>query len=83
MPSATLTSKGQLTVPKEVRERLGLHPGDRVEFRIEKDGTARMVPATRKVADVARMLSAYAREKPVSVEEMHENIKRAFRKKKL
>jgi AbrB family looped-hinge helix DNA binding protein len=32
MATATMTSKGQLTVPKEIRDRLGLRPGDRVEF---------------------------------------------------
>jgi antitoxin PrlF len=32
MATATMTSKGQLTVPKEVRDRLGLRPGDKVEL---------------------------------------------------
>jgi antitoxin PrlF len=36
--SAKLTSKGQLTVPKMVRERLGIQPGDELEF-VEEDGT--------------------------------------------
>jgi AbrB family looped-hinge helix DNA binding protein len=30
--TATMTSKGQLTVPKEIRDRLGLAPGDKIEF---------------------------------------------------
>jgi len=37
MPKATITSKGQLTLPKEVRSRLGVDAGDQVEFRIEAD----------------------------------------------
>lgn len=37
--SSTLTSKGQLTVPKQVRRRLGLREGDRVEFVLEADRT--------------------------------------------
>lgn len=37
--SSTLTSKGQLTVPKEVRRRLGLREGDRVEFVLEAERT--------------------------------------------
>lgn len=37
MTSATVTSKGQLTIPKAVREALGLSPGDRVVFLIEDE----------------------------------------------
>lgn len=37
MSRSTLTSKGQLTVPKDVRERLGLKRGDRVVFEFEGD----------------------------------------------
>jgi AbrB family looped-hinge helix DNA binding protein len=37
VPNAKVTSKGQITVPKEVREKLGLEPGDELEF-IEQDG---------------------------------------------
>jgi antitoxin PrlF len=39
VPSATVTSKGQITLPKEVRARLGVHPGDRVAFRECADGS--------------------------------------------
>ena len=37
MYPATITSKGQLTIPKAVRERKALKPGDRVDFRLEPD----------------------------------------------
>ena len=37
--SSTISSKGQITVPLEVRKRLGLKAGDRVEFVVEKDRT--------------------------------------------
>lgn len=37
MATATMTSKGQLTVPKEVRDRLGLKPGDKVELVLSGD----------------------------------------------
>ncbi|HKV05324.1 MAG TPA: AbrB/MazE/SpoVT family DNA-binding domain-containing protein [Candidatus Acidoferrales bacterium] len=37
--SSTISSKGQITVPQEIRHRLGLKQGDRVEFVVEKDRT--------------------------------------------
>ena len=38
MPDAKLTSKGQITIPKAVRERLNLEEGDRVSFAFRADG---------------------------------------------
>ncbi|MFB6249310.1 MAG: AbrB/MazE/SpoVT family DNA-binding domain-containing protein, partial [Salinibacter sp.] len=37
MPTTTLTSRGQTTIPKSIREALQLRPGDRVEFILEGD----------------------------------------------
>jgi len=39
-----LTSKGQVTLPKRIREHLGLKPGDRVEFAIRSDGAVVVEP---------------------------------------
>ena len=44
MPSATLTSKGQITLPKAIRQRLRVHTGDAVEFTIGADGKFAFVP---------------------------------------
>lgn len=52
MPTATMTSKGQITVPKVVREALALHPGDRVAFRIHEDGTVTIEPETVELFDL-------------------------------
>ena len=82
MPLATLTSKGQLTVPKVIRERLGLEAGDRVDFRLEQDGSARMLPVTRKASEVFGTLSAYRKKRPVSVERMDENLRKSFGRRK-
>jgi AbrB family looped-hinge helix DNA binding protein len=54
---ATLTSKGQTTIPKEIRERLGLKPGDRMAFTLLSDGTVVMRPKTKRLDDLAGMLA--------------------------
>lgn len=41
---ATITSKGQVTIPAPVRQRLGLRAGDIVAFVVEDDGTVRLRP---------------------------------------
>ena len=38
---ATVTDKGQVTVPKEIRDRLGIAPGSRLDFEAQEDGTLR------------------------------------------
>jgi AbrB family looped-hinge helix DNA binding protein len=47
MATARITSKGQVTIPKEVRERLGVEPGDGLDFRFE-DGRLEVVPVRRR-----------------------------------
>ncbi len=46
MSTAMVTNKGQITIPKEVREALGLNEGHRVTFQIRKDGVVEMRPET-------------------------------------
>lgn len=45
MSTATLTSKGQTTIPKEIRDYLKLHPGDQIDFIIQDDGMVSLAPA--------------------------------------
>jgi antitoxin PrlF len=45
MPNATLTSKGQTTIPREVREFLNLKPGDKLEFKLNPDGRTVLLKA--------------------------------------
>jgi AbrB family looped-hinge helix DNA binding protein len=65
---ATITSKGQITLPKALRARLHLGPGDRVEFIVDDDDVVRMVPRTTSVTRLKGMLPRP--ERPVSLEEM-------------
>ena len=50
MSEAKMTSKGQITVPKDVRLKLNLKPGDRVRFVFEADGRVRLSPAKRSIS---------------------------------
>lgn len=56
MATSTLTRKGQTTVPRDIREHLGLRPGDTLEFVIEADGGVRLRPRRLRLADLAGML---------------------------
>ena len=49
MPSATVTSKGQLTLPKAIRDLLRLGAGDRVDFIVKDNGTVVLRPVTLRV----------------------------------
>lgn len=53
---ATLSSKGQITIPKSVRDPLNLRTGDRVDFVVEKDGTVRLVRLTASVRELKGFL---------------------------
>ena len=53
MSNATLTSKGQTTIPKEIRDKLGLKAQDRLNFTLMPDGTVIMRAKTRKLLDLA------------------------------
>jgi antitoxin PrlF len=55
--ATTLTSKGQVTVPREVRDRLGLKAGDKLTFTVLSDGTVTMRAKTRRLADLAGLLT--------------------------
>jgi antitoxin PrlF len=75
MPSATLTSKGQITLPKPVRERLHLRPGDRVEFVIDSEGEIRVRSRTGDVRDLKGLLHRPGR-KPVTLGQMEAAVRR-------
>lgn len=75
MAAATITSKGQVTIPAQVRTALGLEAGDRIEFVEVEKGQFAIVPATRSVRELEGLFRG-RRSKPVSIEEMNAAIAR-------
>lgn len=73
---ATVTSKGQITIPAEVRRALGLRTGSKVNFVPTSSGTYEMVPATTSVMDLAGCLPYKG--KPKTLEEMDEAIQAGY-----
>ena len=76
MATAKITSKGQVTIPKSVREHLGLQQGDRIDFEIVGDARVVVRPVRRSVEDVFGMLRR-SDGRAVSLEEMDAAIARA------
>jgi AbrB family looped-hinge helix DNA binding protein len=74
MARSTITSKGQLTLPKEIRERLGVRQGDRVEFRTDPSGRVWVEPATQDLMKLRGMFGPV--ERPRTQEELDEAIRR-------
>ena len=50
MPTAMMSSKGQITIPKGIRSELGLETGDRVSFTLDEDRVIRLVPITKDLS---------------------------------
>lgn len=69
---ATMTSKGQVTLPKELRKRFGLQKGSRIRFSIPSRGAVRFEPVRYKIADLWRMADEGAKtEEVMSFDEMN------------
>lgn len=66
---STLTSKGQTTIPKDIRDSLGMKPGDRMTFTMLPDGTVLMRVKNKSVMSLAGSLRKKGR-KPVPVEQL-------------
>lgn len=72
MPSAAMSSKGQITVPSEIRAALGLKKGDRVSFRMRRDGVVEMVPESIDLLSLRGLLTPKRR--GVTLEDMEQAI---------
>ena len=80
MPVTTLTSKGQVTIPKVVRKSLCLNAGDKIEFIVTENKEVILRPITKKVDEVFGSLHKPGR-KVVSIDDMDAAIKQKVRTK--
>jgi antitoxin PrlF len=72
MPTATITSKGQITIPQQVRRDMGVTTGDRVDFVRMEDGNYAVVPASHSIRSLKGIIPR--RGKPVSLKDMQAAI---------
>lgn len=69
MPTSTLTSKGQITLPQAVRHSLGLETGDKVDFVEDASGGFRVLALRKDVRELRGRFAGRA-SRPVSIEDM-------------
>ena len=72
MASAAVTSKGQITIPIEVREELGLKTGDRIEFVKNEEGKFFIQPKKGSIMDLRGIFKRNG--PPITIEQMHDDI---------
>jgi len=72
MPVSTVTSKGQVTIPKEVRDALRLGVGDRVSFVVREDGVVELRPETVDLRELFGSLRYHGA--PITVEDMNSDV---------
>lgn len=75
MATSTVSTKGQCVVPKQIREHLDLHPGDKIDFVINEDGEVLLRLVVSDVRDLKGILHKPGR-MAVSLREMDEAIQK-------
>lgn len=76
MPSSTMTSKGQITIPKDIRDDLGLEAGSTVLFVKVADRSYRMVARTGRMQNLAGILKR-ENQRALTIDEINEGIAEA------
>jgi antitoxin PrlF len=79
MPVSTLTSKGRITIPKEICDRLGLRTGQRMESSFGPEGQLVLKPRTQDIRLLKGIIRS-GKKRAVSVERMNEAIAEGFSK---
>jgi antitoxin PrlF len=80
MPISVLTSKGQMTIPKEVRKALNLRPSEKVIIVVEGD-QAIIKPLKGNLLDIGASIKIPEREKPIDFKKAREEVKKRIAKK--
>ena len=80
MGFSVLTSKGQITVPKEVRDWLDIKPSDKVIITVEKDH-AILKPVRGNILDIGGSVKIPAAEKPIDFKKVRGRVRKAVSKK--
>ncbi|HUO85424.1 MAG TPA: type II toxin-antitoxin system PrlF family antitoxin [Thermoanaerobaculia bacterium] len=80
MAKATMTSKGQVTVPKEIRDHLGLESGDRLSFEIREGGEVVIEAETADISELKGLLPPPR--KAISIEQMDAAIRKGATRKR-
>jgi len=75
MPSSKLSTRGQVVIPKEVRDFLDLRTGDRVDFVLRDDGQVVLRPAVVDVRELKGLLRCEGRS-AITVEQMNEAVRK-------
>ena len=82
MAISTITSRGRITIPKEIRDQLRLRTGNKIDFRVEKGGSLRAYPKAKRVADVFGFF-AHKATKRHSASAIKRDLHRAFLEERL
>jgi AbrB family looped-hinge helix DNA binding protein len=70
MTATTITTKGQVTIPKRVRDSLGLKPGKKVTFGVDKDGHAIIIPVGKPSASSFANVRGKLKNDPLTTDEI-------------
>ena len=76
MNTAKVTTKGQVTIPKQVRKLMAIETGDRIAFELEEDGRLRVSRVRSEPRPLRGLLSKYAKDHPVDDEQVRTALRR-------
>jgi AbrB family looped-hinge helix DNA binding protein len=82
MPTATLTTKGQVTIPKSVRDLLRIEAGDQIDFLVTDQGDVFVRGLSVDVRELRGLLKRNRRRRSVSVDDMNAAILREHARKR-